>query len=183
LPRRSRGRSGAEGGSDRAAERGRLIHRLLQSLPEAIPADRHVIGARFLDAVADPWSPEERARLLGEVLAILERSDFAPVFAPGSRAEVEIAGTFGGARLSGRIDRLAVSDEKVLIVDYKTGAPPAEAPHDYVMQLALYAVVLKRLYPTKTLAAAILWTEAPSLMEIPAPMLDAAAKSLAPTES
>ncbi|MEQ9690198.1 MAG: double-strand break repair helicase AddA [Bauldia litoralis] len=183
LPRRSKGRSGAEGGSDRAAERGRLIHRLLQSLPEAIPADRHVIGARFLDAVADPWSPEERARLLGEVLAILERSDFAPVFAPGSRAEVEIAGTFGGARLSGRIDRLAVSDEKVLIVDYKTGAPPAEAPHDYVMQLALYAVVLKRLYPTKTLAAAILWTEAPSLMEIPAPMLDAAAKSLAPTES
>ncbi len=178
LPRRSKGRSGVES-ENRAAERGRLIHRLLQSLPEADPADRRAIGTRFLDAVADQWDPTERTALLDEVLAILEFPDFAPVFAPGSRAEVEIAGQLGGAMLSGRIDRLAVSDDRVLIVDYKTGKPPAEAPHDYVMQLALYGLVLKRLYPNKRLSAAILWTEAPSLMEIPAPMLEAAATAAA----
>ena len=167
-----------------AAERGRLIHRLLQSLPEAEPADRRAIGTRFLDAVLPEWEPKERTALLDQVLAILELPDFAPVFAPGSRAEVEIAGKLGDAFLSGRIDRLAVGDDSVLIVDYKTGQPPAGSeaiPHDYVIQLALYAVVLKRLYPNKRLVAAILWTEVPSLVEIPAPLLDAAGKAAVET--
>ncbi len=66
----------------------------------------------------------------------------------------------------------------MLIVDYKTNRPApetlADAPHDYVMQLALYRAVLRRLYPQKPVAAAILWTDRPSLMEIPSGMLDAA---------
>ena len=37
-------------------------------------------------------SAAERDTLLAEILAILADPAFAPVFAPGSRAEVEIAG-------------------------------------------------------------------------------------------
>ena len=50
----------------------------------------------------------------------------------------------------------------------------ADAPHDYVMQLALYRAVVRRLYPAKPVAAAILWTDRPSLMEIPSVLLDLA---------
>ena len=64
--------------------------------------------------------------LVDSALAVLDHPDFAPVFAPGSRAEVEIAGRIGGATLSGRIDRLAVADDRVLIVDYKTNRPAPE---------------------------------------------------------
>jgi ATP-dependent helicase/nuclease subunit A len=109
---------------------------------------------------------------------VLAHPDFAPVFAPGSRAEVEIAGRVGGAMLSGRIDRLAVGPERVLIVDYKTNRPApdlvGDAPHEYVMQLALYRAVVARLYPHRTVAAAILWTDRPALMEIPSVLLDLA---------
>ena len=171
--------------ADLAAERGRLIHRLLQSLPEVPPEERDLIGRRYLDVLAADWGEADRAALLGEVIGILDDPAFAPVFAAGSRAEVEIAGTLGESRLSGRIDRLAVTADHVLLVDYKTNRPapetPADTPHDYVIQLALYALILKRLYPGRALVAAILWTDRPALMEIPSDMLDAAAKEAAGT--
>ncbi len=44
----------------------------------------------------------------------------------------------------------------------------------YVRQLALYRAVLRQLYPTRIVRAALLWTEAPELMEISASALDAA---------
>ena len=80
--------------------------------------------------------------------------------------------------MSGRIDRLAVADDRVFIVDYKTNRPApgrlADAPPAYVLQLALYRELLRRLYPSRAVAAAILWTDTPSLMEIPSSTLDAA---------
>ena len=75
----------------------------------------------------------EREALADEVLALIADARFAPVFAPGSRAEVSIVGRLERpgrppALVSGQIDRLVVTPEEVLIVDYKTNhAPPAAA--------------------------------------------------------
>jgi ATP-dependent helicase/nuclease subunit A len=116
------------------------------------------------------------------VLALIADGRFAPVFGPGSRAEVGIAGRLERpgrppALVSGQIDRLVVTPGEVLIVDYKTNrAPPAlaaEAPRTYVRQLALYRAVLQKLYPQLPVRGALLWTETPELMEISAPALDA----------
>ena len=154
-----------------ALQRGGLVHRLLQSLPDIAPDHRHEVGAAYLAAFADEWTDPDRAELLAEVLAILGHLDFAEAFGPGSRAEVEIAGRLGSAIISGRIDRLAVAPERVLIVDYKTNRPPPEdlaaVPSAYITQLALYRAVLRRLYPDRAVAAALLWTDRPALMEIP----------------
>ncbi len=152
-----------------ALERGRLVHRLLQSLPEVLPERRAEVGAGYLaSAAGDGWSPQDRAQLLAEVMAVVGDPAFAEAFAPGSRAEVEIAGRLGDAIISGRVDRLAVTERRVLIVDFKTNRPaPAEAPNAYIGQLAVYRSVLRRLYPGKAVAAALLWTDTPALMEIP----------------
>ncbi len=162
-----------------AVERGRLIHRLLQSLPEIAPGRRRETAARFLEVRASTWPEADRRLLLDEVIGVLDHPGFAEVFAPGSRAEVEIAGRIGTATLSGRIDRLVVSGDRVIVVDYKTNRPAratvAEAPHEYVIQLALYRAVLQRLYPGKTVVAAIVWTDGPRFMEVPAAALDEAA--------
>jgi ATP-dependent helicase/nuclease subunit A len=162
-------------------DRGRLVHRLLESLPDVAPEAREATGARYLAAIAPKWPDGDRAGLLAEVLRILADPAFAPVFAPGSRAEVDVAGSLaigpGMAALSGRIDRLAVTAGRVLIVDYKTNRPAPtrldEAPAAYVAQLSLYSEVLRRLYPNHSVAAAILWTDLPALMEIPSSTLDA----------
>jgi ATP-dependent helicase/nuclease subunit A len=79
--------------------------------------------------------------------------------------------------VSGQIDRLVVTPQEVLIVDFKTNHNPptsaAEAPAAYVRQLALYRAVLQRLYPQRLVRAALLWTENTEFMEISAPALDA----------
>jgi ATP-dependent helicase/nuclease subunit A len=76
------------------------------------------------------------------------------------------------------VDRLAVTEESVLIADYKTNRPAprclAEVPDAYVAQLALYRAVLGELYPDKRIRAALVWTDVPDLMEISDASLDAA---------
>ncbi len=147
----------------------------------------HWLAWLYLAALAPKWPEAERVSLVESTLAVLDHPDFAPVFAAGSRAEVEISGRIGEATLSGRIDRLMVADDRVLIVDYKTNRPApnlvADAPHDYVMQLALYRAVLRRLYPSRPVEAAILWTDRPALMEIPSVLLDLAEMQAAATPS
>jgi len=176
-------RTGETGGlRARALQRGSLVHRLLQSLPELATERRRDAAIGYLARNADGWTEHERTALAQSVLGLIEDPRFGPVFAPGSRAEVSIVGRLdrpGRARalVSGQIDRLVVTPSEVLIVDYKTNhAPPrlaAEAPSGYVRQLALYRAVLARLYPQRPVRAALLWTEAPELMEISAPALDA----------
>jgi ATP-dependent helicase/nuclease subunit A len=154
-----------------ALERGRLVHRLLQSLPDMPPERRADAAARYLAAAASDWSAADRAALAAEVLAVLADPAFAAAFSPQSRAEVEIAGRIGAALVAGRIDRLAVTDGRVLIVDYKTNRPapakPADVPRAYVGQLAIYRAILRRLYPGRAVSAALLWTDMPAPMEIP----------------
>jgi ATP-dependent helicase/nuclease subunit A len=102
------------------------------------------------------------------VLALISDPRFAPVFAEGSRAEVAIVGRLAlpgrpDALVSGQIDRLVVTKNEVLIVDFKTNhAPPkvvGDVPKAYVRQLALYCAVLGKLYPQLPIRAALLWIE------------------------
>ena len=169
-------------GSIAALQRGQLIHRLLESLPDREPAERRSIAERYLAAVAANLAEAERTGLIDEVTGVLEDRRFAAVFAPGSRAEIDIAGALepdgDSDLLSGRIDRLAVTDHEVLIVDYKTNRPaPTDldsVPEAYVVQLALYARILRRLHPNRPIRAALLWTDLPALMEVPEERLKAA---------
>ncbi|MHC2254908.1 ATP-dependent helicase/nuclease subunit A [Bradyrhizobium embrapense] len=166
----------------RALQRGTLVHRLLQSLPDVAVERRLGAALGYLARNADGWSEEERAALARQVVALTVDLRFAPVFAPGSRAEVSIVGRLerpGQPKVlvSGQIDRLVVTPNEVLIVDFKTNhAPPktaADAPEGYIRQLALYRAVLAKLYPQRIIHAALLWTEIPEMMEISASALDA----------
>jgi ATP-dependent helicase/nuclease subunit A len=164
-----------------ALQRGTLVHRLLQSLPDVPGERRRDAALRYLTHNARGWTEDERAALAGGVLDLIEDPRFASVFGPGSRAEVSIVGRLERPRrpaalVSGQIDRLVVAPSEVLIVDFKTNhAPPrlaADAPPAYVRQLALYRAVLGKLYPQRMIRAVLLWTETPELMEISAPALD-----------
>jgi ATP-dependent helicase/nuclease subunit A len=166
----------------RALQRGTLVHRLLQSLPDIATERRRDAALKYLNRNADGWTDGDRESLAEGVLAVIGDARFAAVFAAGSRAEVSIAGRLErpgrpAALVSGQIDRLVVTSGEVLIVDFKTNhAPPkflAEAPGSYVRQLTLYRAVLGKIYPQLPVRAALLWTETPELMEIPAPALDA----------
>lgn len=165
-----------------ALQRGNLVHRLLQSLPDIADDKRRDTAMAFLARNADNWTEIERGTLAQQVLALLGEPGLAALFAPGSRAEVAVAGRLkrldGSTFLvSGQIDRLVVKPTEVRIVDYKTNHNPPRklvaAPKAYIRQLALYRGVLAKLYPDRPVRAALLWTETIEMMEISSAALDA----------
>ncbi|MBA5776991.1 double-strand break repair helicase AddA [Stappia sp. F7233] len=175
------------GPSDWALERGRLVHRMLEVLPEVSPEMRIEAADRFLNRALPSAFAGEKDGVLAEVLAILADARFAEVFSARARAEVPIVGQMQApdgeiVAVSGQIDRLCVTEEEVLIVDYKTNRLlPADidsVPLDYVTQLGVYRHLLKGIYPDRLIRAALLWTSGPVLMEIPAEKMDAALRAL-----
>jgi ATP-dependent helicase/nuclease subunit A len=172
---------------DRALQRGTLVHRLLQSLPDVATERGHDAARRYLARNADDWTEGERETLVKSLLSLIGNARFASVFGPGSRAEVSIVGRLdrhgqSPVLVSGQIDRLVVTPSEVIVVDYKTDQTPpklaTDAPSAYLRQLALYREVLKKLYPHLPVRAALLWTQTPELMEISAPALDAQLASI-----
>ena len=168
-------------GADRAKAllRGTLMHRLLQSLPGIAPERRAGIAQAFMSRAGKDLPEEDRRKIVAQALDLLAAPRFAALFSPGSRAEVPIIGrvTHNGQTVlvSGQVDRLAITDSEILIADYKTNRPvPRIVPASYRGQLALYRAVLGKLYPGRTVRAALIWTEAPEFMELSASVLDEA---------
>jgi ATP-dependent helicase/nuclease subunit A len=172
-------RAGDPGDRDKALRRGTLLHRLMQSLPDIAP-ERRAAGAKSYLTKQPDVSDADRAELTIHAMRILDDARFKPLFAPGSRAEISIVGELTlpseTIAVAGQIDRLAVTDDDVLIADYKTNHPPpariADVPPAYVRQLALYRALLQKIYPTKAIRAALIWTETPELMELSSQLLD-----------
>jgi ATP-dependent helicase/nuclease subunit A len=168
--------------------RGTITHGLLQHLPTLPAGKRRAAAEQFVAVRGSALAPAVRASIVAETLAVLDDSDFADVFGPQSRAEVPVAavlpseGDAPPVHITGQIDRLVVTDHACLIVDYKTNRPPpretAQVPDAYVLQLAAYRLAVSRVFPGLPVRAALLWTDGPHLMELPAAALDAAAERL-----
>ncbi len=161
-------------------QRGTVIHRLLQELPEITDIERETSAFRYLETSLLGSPESERRIVLQSIMDIIGSPDFSDVFAVGSRAEVAVMGTLeirGRKRaVSGKIDRLSVSDNEVLIVDYKTNRPaPRElgsVPRKYLAQMALYRDLIRPIYPGKSVRAALLFTETPQLIELSDSIMD-----------
>jgi ATP-dependent helicase/nuclease subunit A len=162
--------------------RGRLVHALLQHLPEVDPGDQERAARAFVAARGAELGQELKDEIVAESLAIVRDPAFAPLFQPGSLAEVPVVARIGGYDLEGQIDRLAEFEGGLLILDYKTNRPPPKTLDDvapaYIAQLAGYRTALKGLFPSRPLRAALLWTDGPRLMEIPSTSLDEAEQRL-----
>ena len=164
-------------------QRGLLTHALLQYLPDVDSAVWPVAAKAFIAKRGRGLSGRVQASIVAETLAVLGHEAFALLFGSESRAEVPIVaeiprpnGRGPALKLAGQIDRLAVTPERVYIVDYKTNRPP---PHEvtevadvYLFQLAAYALALEQIYPGRLVQAALLWTDGPRLMEIPDKLLN-----------
>ena len=160
--------------------RGRILHRLLELAPDVEEGERSAAADRLLARLAPDIALDERRRWRDEVLSVLNNPDFAPVFGPGSRTEVAVAGDIAGTIVTGQIDRLLVADGKVLIVDYKTNRPPPRDASDtapaYLAQMAAYRALMEKIYPGHQIECALLWTFDARLMTLPQLLLDDAYK-------
>ncbi|MDB5563245.1 MAG: hypothetical protein JWN11_2663, partial [Hyphomicrobiales bacterium] len=160
--------------AEAARKEGTALHALLQHLGKVAPAAWPLVIDKAMPVLL-PDSPSRHAAIAAKAVSILTHPDLAGLFGPNSRAEVPflVDANRNGApiRLAGRIDRLVVDQDKVLVVDYKSDSVPpisaAAVPRAYLTQLGLYALVAGLLFPGLAIESAILWTHLELLMILP----------------
>ena len=66
-------------------------------------------------------------------------------------------------------DRLFVEDQRISVIDFKTGRVPAtdaEIPASHRAQMTAYAEALRVIFPGREVRAALLYTAGPKLIEL-----------------
>ena len=109
---------------------------------------------------------------------MLDAPALAPIFAPETLAEVAFSADLEGQRLHGVIDRLIVTDDAVLAIDFKSNVmvpdTPQRCPEGLLRQMGAYAHALAVIYPGRTIETALLWTACAKLMRLPHDLVSSA---------
>lgn len=149
--------------------RGLLIHKILQFLPPD-NSDKARIIDEYMNKNAADLSDSDKEQIKNEILNLVTKKEYAPIFGADSRAEVPVFGEDGGKIISAQIDRLVVQNDKVIIVDFKTNRPAKktleETPDTYKRQLNTYKSLIGKIYPDRSVETYILWTNEARLMRV-----------------
>jgi ATP-dependent helicase/nuclease subunit A len=169
LPRTSaatrsscRERCGAGPGD--ALRRGRLVHLLLEHLPNVPPPGWRNAAPRIAALEAPDCVRRRTGGGLCEAERVLTAPHLAHVFDPETLAEVALHADSAvlGRSVLGAIDRLIVTETRVLpsisrpIPMCPTG--PEDVPEGLLRQMGAYAEMLRAIYPGREIATAILWS-------------------------
>ena len=154
-----------------AAERGVLLHRLFERLPGVDSGKRHATALLWLERSAGVTEPLRRQEIAEAACSIIGDSAFADLFGPPSLAEAPIAATLPDGRvIAGTVDRLLVDDDRVRVIDFKTGnrvpASAEEVPRGHQAQMAAYTEALRVIFPGRKVEAALLYTAGPALIAL-----------------
>ncbi len=155
-----------------AARRGVLLHRLLERLPDIALHERAEAANQWLARNAAELAADERAAMAGSALDVIAAPQWAELFSSAALAEVPFSAQVGGQVIAGTIDRLLIEPERIRIIDFKTSRRPPEridqVATSILRQMAAYAAALEVIWPGRSIEAALLYTAAPRLLEIPA---------------
>lgn len=171
-----------EGTQSDAMERGDAIHRLIEALAGQDPAKWPELARHTL-----PDDEPDLEAILQEAEAVLTAPALADLFGPGSLAEVDVTANLAQPaawRMLGRIDRLLVTSERILAVDFKSNRAiperPEFIPEGILRQLGAYRAALCEIWRDRRVDVAVVWTRGAILMPVPAHLVDAALARAAP---
>ena len=143
--------------SQSKANFGTIIHKILEFLPNLKITDQ-TQRTEFLQQYLtnNDLNSQEATIILNKINEIFAKfSDL--LNNPNSKAEVPIIAKIDGKLFSGKIDRLIVEKDKVLIVDYKTGEQNDNLKQQYQEQMLIYQQIIQKLYPNKEVGHKIIW--------------------------
>ena len=152
-------------------ERGILIHRILQNLPDLPEVER----AAYIEGSVKRAGAD--ASLVAELMELVAHPVLAEILSADGHSEASlITQAADGSAERRRIDRLVETPDHILVADYKTDrvVPDRveECNPEYLTQLAIYRDALRLANPGKEMRFCLVWTEAPRLMPIPDDVLD-----------
>jgi ATP-dependent helicase/nuclease subunit A len=166
--------------TDLALAWGQIVHLLLEVLVDIPQADRHKTGLDLARNHSEAWLIDDVKDIVSEAITLLDNPDLAWVFENGL-AEVPVSAhlpSLDDQRMYGIIDRLIVTPDAIISVDYKsnriTPATPDQTPDGIVRQMAAYRDALRQVYPDTPVRSVVLWTRTGKTTELEDAALDAA---------
>ncbi len=152
-----------------AMARGTAIHALLERCPDMSPS----LWADTAQSEADK-AGVDADDILTEVQRVLNSQTLEHLFVPGTLAEVPLTAALPelkDQRLRGIVDRLVITPERVLAVDYKTNQNVSDlaedVPEGLLRQMGAYRAALLQIYEDRPVETAILWTKTATLVVLP----------------
>ena len=153
-----------EGGLDieAAKRRGRLIHRLLEHLPDHPKADWQEVAVRLLRSSPDARPGDNIPQLAAEAVSCVGANP--ELFTGDALVEVDVFASLSDRDhdLSGTIDRVILDEKTVTVVDFKTNAvrpsTPEETPEGILRQMGAYLAAASRIWPEHRIDLVVLWT-------------------------
>lgn len=153
-----------------ARRRGILIHKLLEILPTMPQEARRASASKVLAPHQQSLGAELCDEIASAAISVLDDPQLAELFGPGSRGEVAVQGQLDGATVSGTVDRLVVTPERVVVAEFKTTRWVPEAadaiPSGHVAQVDAYRRLLATVYPGRDVTACLLYIAGPKLFII-----------------
>ncbi len=160
----------------KAIRRGQIVHLLLEIIPQYPAEQQRMVAEKLLTGRKTNITDKDKNELIDDVLCLLNDPTAAEFFRSDSLAEIPVSGVIKNRVINGKIDRMAVSEKEVLLIDYKSGRnipnDIRETPQAYIRQMAAYKALIEKIYPDKNIRCFLLWTEAPKLTEITSVVCD-----------
>ncbi|MDR2007824.1 MAG: double-strand break repair helicase AddA [Alphaproteobacteria bacterium] len=148
--------------------KGAIIHKILEQLNYIPLNEADIFMDNFL--AQQPFGEEDKADIKKNINNIIKNPEFSFMFSGNSLNEVSLSGSVIEAgceqMVSGRIDKLIVLENEVIIIDYKYSQAKKIIPIPYQRQINLYKSLLANIYPTHKIKGFILFTQTPALIEV-----------------
>ena len=159
-----------KGGPDPMAL-GVIMHQAFEWLAGVPGESRRDQAVRFFETRLGTDSVDARTN---QVMAVFDHPDLADLMGGKGRSEVGLSGRIdlkdGPTNVTGRIDRLLVTDREIVFADFKTGERVAktasDVPPETLYQMALYGKVLRKIYPDRPLRAVLIYTENATVVDL-----------------
>ena len=142
--------------------RGKLIHKILEVIGKNSKEDKEWLMNLSKKIVANEafLNKESQIEILEMINKFLSSEQFGNLFSGEIKCEVPIIGEINNQVVNARIDLLVITENSILIIDYKTDkVAPNKISSEYSQQLKIYEKLMKNLYPKHQIRSAILWLE------------------------
>ncbi|WP_038198659.1 UvrD-helicase domain-containing protein [Wolbachia pipientis] len=133
--------------------RGLIIHSILQYMPKIEKERRKNWVRKYLNNIS-----EDKDEIYSKILAFNEKYGY--LFDLEGKSEITLSGTIDGKSVLVRLDRLCITQDKVIIIDYKSHRNVSVSLlNEIKKQMLIYKTLVQEIYPNKQVECVVIWVE------------------------
>ncbi len=135
--------------------RGLIIHSILQYMPKIEKERRKNWVRKYLDNIN---ISEDKDEIYSKILAFNEKYGY--LFDLGGKSEITLSGIIDGEPALVRLDRLCITQDKAIIIDYKSHRNVSVSLlNEIKKQMLIYKTLVQEIYPNKQVECVVIWVE------------------------